>query len=104
MDWNLVSDFTFIQFWKHLLSEIYVDWYPLKRDLYVLYISYNLIVLYAGISEMQGKKDTWHIKFDHILQPAIYLITIVNKFNYMDYNGTKNKNMKFISKPHARGL
>ena len=37
------------------------------------------------------KKNTWHIKYDYILQPSMYLIIVVNRFRYINNNFTKDR-------------
>ena len=39
------------------------------------------------------KKDTWHVESKHILQPPKFLITIVNRFNYINNIVTKNRSV-----------
>ena len=39
------------------------------------------------------KKDTLHVEFKHILQPPIYVIIIVNRFNYISNKIIKNRSL-----------
>ena len=42
------------------------------------------------------RRDSWHIKSKHILQPPKYLIIIVNRITYSNNRITKNKSRIYI--------
>ena len=41
------------------------------------------------------KKNTWHVEYNHLLQPPKYLIT-ANRFNYINNEVTKNMCLIFM--------
>ena len=43
--------------------------------------------LYKTSSHCQN--DTWHVESKHLFKPPKYHITIVNRFNYKNYNTKK---------------
>ena len=36
------------------------------------------------------KENTWHVKYNYILQPPKYLIIVVNRFRYINNNFTND--------------